>query len=102
MLVNKVIKPGGGEPDEFERSIGQALLELEVNSEMKPQLRDLHITRAKEIECDNKKVRGTVPIPDKAPTNQRHSPSVFIPGYCHLRADAQAEGIPEDPDPRRP
>lgn len=56
MLVNKVIKPGGGEPDEFERSIGQALLELEVNSEMKPQLRDLHITRAKEIECDNKKV----------------------------------------------
>lgn len=56
MLVQKVIKPGGGEPDEFERSIGQALLELEVNSEMKPQLRDLHITRAKEIECDNKKV----------------------------------------------
>lgn len=58
MLVNKVIKPGGGEPDEFERSIGQALLELEVNSEMKPQLRDLHITRAKEIDCDNKKVRS--------------------------------------------
>lgn len=64
MLVQKVIKPGGGEPDEFERSIGQALLELEVNSEMKPQLRDLHITRAKEIECDNKKaIVIYVPMP---------------------------------------
>lgn len=56
MIGNKVIKAGGAEPDEFERSIGQALLELEVNSELKPQLRDLHITRAREIDCDNKKV----------------------------------------------
>lgn len=97
MLVNKVIKPGGGEPDEFERSIGQALLELEVNSEMKPQLRDLHITRAKEIDCDNKKVRN---IHFRISSQPFHNSP--LPGRRHLRADAEAEGLPEDPDPCGP
>lgn len=55
-MLNKIIKPGGAEADDFEKSIGQALLELELNSELKPQLRDLHITRAREIEFNNKKV----------------------------------------------
>lgn len=54
--MNKIIKSGGGTPDDFEKSIGQAILELEMNSELKPQLRDLHITRAREIEFNNKKV----------------------------------------------
>lgn len=56
MIGNKIIKPGGATPDEFEKSIGQALSELEQNSELKPQLKDLHITRAREIEFNNKKV----------------------------------------------
>lgn len=55
-MVAKIIKPGGAKPDEFETEIGQALLELELNSELKPQLRDLHITRAREVEVSNKKV----------------------------------------------
>lgn len=56
MIGAKIIKPGGSEPDDFEKGIGQALLELELNSELKSQLRDLHITRAREIEFNNKKV----------------------------------------------
>jgi len=58
MLTNaKIIKSGGSEPDQFEISVSQALFELEVNSDLKSQLRELHITRAKEIETNNKKVK---------------------------------------------
>lgn len=56
MIGAKVIKPGGAAPTDFEKSIGQALLELESNSELKPQLRDLHVTRAREFEINNKTV----------------------------------------------
>lgn len=56
MIGSKIIKPGGAEPDDFEKSIAQALVELEANSDLKPYLRDLHITRAREIEFGNKKV----------------------------------------------
>ena len=56
MVGAKIIKPGGGELDAFEKTISQALLELELNSELKPQLRDLHITRARELEFATKKV----------------------------------------------
>lgn len=58
MVASKIIKSGGAEPDEFEKTISQALLELELNSELKPQLRDLHITRARELEFATKKVRA--------------------------------------------
>jgi small subunit ribosomal protein S7e len=52
----KIIKGGGAEPDQFEVSVSQALLELEMNSDLKSQLRELYITKAKEIETNNKKV----------------------------------------------
>lgn len=53
----KIIKSGGSEPDQFEVSVSQALLELEMNSDLKSQLRELYITKAKEIETNNKKVK---------------------------------------------
>lgn len=52
----KIIKSSGAEPDQFEASISNALLELEMNSDLKSHLRELHITKAKEIETNNKKV----------------------------------------------
>lgn len=63
-MITKVVKSGGAEPDAFEQSIGQALLELEMNSDLKPQLRDLHITRAREVEFGSKKaIVIYVPVP---------------------------------------
>lgn len=54
--MSKIIKSGGAEPDQFETQVAQALLELEMNSDLKAQLRELHITKAREIELNNKKV----------------------------------------------
>ncbi|KAF7411895.1 hypothetical protein HZH68_000860 [Vespula germanica] len=60
----KIIKSGGAEPDQFEASISQALLELEMNSDLKSQLRELYITKAREIETNNKKsIIIYVPMP---------------------------------------
>jgi len=58
----KIVKKGSSEPDQFEISIAQALLELQNNSDLKAQLRELYITKAKEIELFGKKVSNNVLI----------------------------------------
>jgi small subunit ribosomal protein S7e len=64
MIVNKIVKSGGAEPSDFEKQIGQALLELEMNGELKQPMRELYITRAREVEFSGKKaIVIYVPVP---------------------------------------
>ncbi|KAL3287205.1 hypothetical protein HHI36_001682 [Cryptolaemus montrouzieri] len=63
-MTTKIIKPGGAEADPFESQVAQAIFELEQNSDLKAQLRELHITKAREIELNNKKsIIIYVPMP---------------------------------------
>merc|ERR1711890_100837 len=63
-MFAKIMKPGNEEMDELEKSVSEALLELEVNSDLKSQLRELYITSAKEMDVDKRKcIIIFVPVP---------------------------------------
>ncbi|ESO92454.1 hypothetical protein LOTGIDRAFT_190901 [Lottia gigantea] len=52
---SKIRKPNGERPSDIEYSLIQALFELETNSDLKLQLRELHIVSAREVEIAGKK-----------------------------------------------
>lgn len=52
---SKCIKPGGEKPDDFEEQVAKTLLELEVHSELRGNLKELYFVSAKEMELVDKK-----------------------------------------------
>jgi small subunit ribosomal protein S7e len=64
LLTSKIINPVGEKADEFLNSIAHALLDLELNSDLKAQLRELLINAAKEVNVGGEKAAIIfVPVP---------------------------------------
>ena len=61
---NKIVKEKNAEPDAFEKSVAQALYELEVNSpDLKGDLRELHISGARRVDTGKGKQAAVVFVP---------------------------------------
>merc|ERR1712071_604344 len=65
-MSTQKIRKSSGEPDEFEASVAQELLNLEMTStELKGSLRDLYITAAKEVDCGSGRKAIIIYVPFK-------------------------------------
>ena len=54
--AKKIVKEKGAEPEAFELEVGQALCDLEANSnDLKAELRELYIVSAKEVDVTGRK-----------------------------------------------
>ena len=53
-MASKIVKPAGQSPDEFELQVAQELFNLEQSTaEIKNDLKDLHITAAKQVDISS-------------------------------------------------
>ncbi|CAF0709762.1 unnamed protein product [Brachionus calyciflorus] len=65
LATTKLVKPGDQKPTELETQVAQTLLDLEATSDIKAQLRELHITGAREVDVagGKKAIIIFVPVP---------------------------------------
>jgi len=60
----KIVKdPRHGKPTPFEEQVAQTLFELQVNTDLKADLQDLFITRAKEVDVPNNRKAVVIFVP---------------------------------------
>ena len=62
---SKLVKPANQQATELENQVAQTLLDLEANTDLKAQLRELHITGAREVDLQGgkKAIIVFVPVP---------------------------------------
>jgi len=64
--TTKILKPSGEKLDKFEESVSQALIELESNADIRPTLREVFFSGAREIDAASKKaICIFVPVPQQ-------------------------------------
>ena len=65
ITTSKLVKPANQQPSELETQVAQTLLDLEANTDLKAQLRELHLTGAREVDLQGgkKAIILFVPVP---------------------------------------